>query len=161
MNRESVIVTSFTITKPGQNKLFQVRVPREVKHLLGVEMGFNWLSGSFPPPPQAPDPWALQLGLRRNIYLGELKLQSYEQSNLFYTGELTESMNHDQGDFSSGHFLPTAFSHKMLSHETEAIVSGKTTIIQGAYRDRMNSSINGSYKYTVHLYLWTESKEPK
>ncbi|MGZ4065028.1 MAG: hypothetical protein ACXVP0_18770 [Bacteroidia bacterium] len=159
MNNESVIITTLTIDKPQQTKLFQVRVSREVKNIIGVEMGLTWLAGTYPATLQSAGPWTLPLGFTRNLCVGEVKLQSYEQSNIFYTGELLMNRNNDNADFSSRFFTPQAYTHQMRAHEDDVLVNGRTTLIQGVYRDKLFNSIEGNYRYTVKLYLWTEAKE--
>ena len=39
MTREQVIVTQLRITKAGQSKHFQVRLPKNCKSIIGIEVG--------------------------------------------------------------------------------------------------------------------------
>lgn len=157
MMRESVIVTPILIEQPNQMKLFQVKIPREAENIVGVEMGLLWLEG---PPPVVPPPsvWTLPMTVSRNLLLGELKLQSYEKSNMFFSGELVINRNLDFADYSSRFFSPKAYTHQLHQYEVPVKVNGNTTIIQGVFRDMLHESQAGSYKYIVKVYTWIEAK---
>lgn len=158
MMRESVIITPLVIERPKQIRLFQLKIPREAQNIIGVELGVNFQNGA-PVPPVPPEGWVLPMTFSRNLCIGELKLQSYEKANIFYTGELTMNNNMDQADFTSRWFTPKVYTHQTESHESDVSVSGATTIIQGVYRDRYSESYGDAFKYTVYLYVWIEAKE--
>lgn len=158
MMRESVIITPFLIERQKQVKLFQVRIPREAENIIGVEMDFVWLEG-IPPILPAPAGIPLPMTFRRNIILGELKLQSYEKANIFFSSQLTINQNLDFADFTSQDFIPKVYTHQYKHHEDPVKVSGKTTIIQGVYRDKFADYQPGNYKYIVKVYTWIASKE--
>jgi hypothetical protein len=158
MMRESVIITPFLIERAKQVKLFQIKIPREAKNIIGIEMGVKFQEGA-PVPPAPPVDWVLPMLQKRNRCVGELKLQSYEKANIFYTGELTMNYNMDQADFTSKWFVPKVYTHQAESHESDVSVSGTTTIIQGVFRDKLSESQEAAYKYTVYVYLWLESKD--
>jgi hypothetical protein len=157
MKRESVIVSSFLIERQKQIKLFQVKIPREAKNIIGVEMGMLWLSGIPPVEPAAPI-WSLPMNLKRNLILGEVKLQSYEKANIFFTSELALDKNISFADFTSQSFVPSVFSHGQSRHEDPVRVNGDTTILQGVYRDKLSEQQAGNYSYIVKIYIWTEAK---
>ena len=158
MKREGAIITTLTIDRPGQTKLFQVKIPREAKNIIGVELGFVWLTGSHPGGSGIGE-WALPFMQKRNVLVGEVKLQSYEKANIFYAGEIAINQNQDFADFTGRFFTPQVYTHQTHAHEEEVKVSGETTIIQGAYRDKLSSTVAGPYSYRVNLCLWMEAKE--
>ena len=96
--------------------------------------------------------------LRRNQIVGELKLQSYEKANVFYSGELVMDQNIDNRDFTSGKFAPKIYTHQLPMHEDLVIVNGNATLIQGAYRDKLLTA-TGIFQYKVFVYVWIEAKE--
>jgi hypothetical protein len=161
VKRETAITTTFIIERPRQIKLFQVRIPREVENIIGVEMGLNWTEG-FPAGGFGGGHgmgWSLPLTLNRNISIGDLKLQSYEKANVFYSGELTLNQNVDNADFTSQFFQPQPYTHQAHAHEVDVKVSGSTTIIQGVFRDKLADTLpEAVYKYKVTLCLWTAAK---
>lgn len=156
MNREGVIITSFLIEKPRQVKLFQVKIPREAENIVGIETGIVWKNG-IPADDPAPG-WTLPLSVARNIVLGEVKFQSYEKANVFYTKEICANKNTDYGDFTSQFFKPTNHTHQYQQIEDPIKVSGSTTILQGVYRDSLADTVPTSYKYLVKVYVWIEAK---
>ena len=171
MKSESVIITSFIIERQAQIKLFQVKIPREAKNIIGVEMGFRWLAGTIPPPVPVPGPppgpvsWppptavgSMPVIIRRNQIVGELKLQSYEKANVFYTGDLVVNQNIDNRDFTSGKFAPKVYTHQLASQEDQVIVNGDATLIQGAFRDKFLTAL-GVFQYKVFVYIWVEAKQ--
>lgn len=157
MKREGAIITTLLIDRPGQTKLFQVKIPREVKNIIGIELGFVWLEGARSVMHGSGD-WQL-FKQKRNILIGDVKLQSYEKANIFYAGELMLNRNSDFADFTSQFFNPQLYTHQTHAHEDEVKVSGDTTLIQGAYRDKLNNALSGTYSYKVNLCLWMEAKE--
>lgn len=158
MKREGVILTTLLIDRPGQTKLFQVKIPREVKNIIGVELGFVWLGGSRSAAHGHRDD-TQPFMQKRNVLIGDIKLQSYEKANIFYAGELMLNRNNDLFDFTSNFFHPQPYTHQTHAHEDKIKVSGETTLIQGAYRDKLNETLSEPYSYTVNLYLWAEAKE--
>ena len=157
MKRESAIITNFLIERPKQIKLFQLKIPREAENIIGIEMGLTWLNGILPaivPPLE----WTLPMTMNRNIVLGEVKLQSYEKANVFYTQELVLNQNLAPADFTSKYFVPKAYTHQNQSNEDQVQVSGTTTILQGVYKDALAEQIVGSYRYIVRVYVWHDRK---
>ena|SRR6218665_399215 len=157
MKREGAIITTLLIDKPGQTKLFQVKIPRETKNIIGVELGFIWLGGANHAIPGHSE-WT-PFVKDRNTLIGDIKLQSYEKANIFYAGELMLNRNIDFSDFTGRFFNPELYTHQSYAHEEEVKVSGETTLIQGAYRDKLNDTLSVPYSYKVNLCLWVEAKE--
>lgn len=166
MKREGIIISSFIIDRQKQIKLFQVKVPCDVKNIIGIELGLRWLEGvprtissamvGAPMDSIESEGWRIPIALKRNILMGEIKLQSQGKANLFFSDELVLDQNISQADFTSQFFPPTASSHLMMNYETEVKVSGDTTILQGIYWDRLSENIPTNYKYQVFLYVWME-----
>jgi len=168
MKRESVVIESFVISKPKQVKIFEVRIPREVEQIIGVELGFNFLEGKIggDSSPSAGSVGGdghsrlvFPLDVKRNVCAGELRLQCYSKANLFYASELTFDRNLDYADFSAPFFQPNVYTHQGHAFETEVKLTPKHRTIRGIYRDKLADFLKGSFKYKVNLYLWTEKSE--
>lgn len=179
MKRESVIIESFVIDKPKQVKIIEVRIPREVEKIIGVELGFNLLRGdskpaspvisgltSFAAVGDTRSPDASGIGeargitpFKRSICIGEIRLQSFSKANLFYAGELVMDRNLDYGDFTAQFFPPQVYTHGAPSFETDVKLTAKHRLIRGVYRDQLVDSFGASVKYRVNLYLWTSKLE--
>jgi hypothetical protein len=170
MKRESVVIESFVISKPKQVKIFEVRIPREVDQIIGIELGFTFLegkitggdvihSGGVVGREGFGDRFGFPVSIKRNVCLGELRLQCYSKANLFYAGELIFDRNLDYADFSSQFFQPNVYTHQGHSFETEVKLTPKHRTIRGIYRDKFADFLSGGFKYKVNLYLWTEKSE--
>jgi hypothetical protein len=182
MIREHVVITQVNITNAGQVKHFQVKLPKNAKRIIGVELGGRLLQRTDRPISDAmPAPYAEHSAaysvsasgasagaetsaptyFKRNKLIGEVKLQSCEEANIFYAGHLQTDENIGYGDFTQNNFwMPSAFSHQAQSLEERVVVDGNSTIIQGIYRDRIGEQSKVSYSYLVNIYVWIEIEEP-
>jgi hypothetical protein len=164
MMREKVIIKSFLIDKPKQTKIFEVRIPRELERIIGIELGFSLVEGILPEPTSdgtVGTHGLFSIGIARNVCVGELRLQNVSKANLFYAGELKIDRNIDKGDFSSQFFPPKIYTHQIHSFETEVKLTAKNRVIRGIYRDKLSDHISEAFKYKVSVYIWTELKEEK
>lgn len=97
---------------------------------------------------------------KRNKLIGELKLQSCEQANIFYATHIQSDENIGAGDFSQNrNWRASLFSHQTKTEEDIVIVDGDSTIIQGIYKDRLGEQSKADYEYVVNVYLWIEIEE--
>lgn len=183
MRKEQVIITPLRITKALQNKHFQVKLPKTAKKIIGIELGGFWMgkrgdggvifigsSGGFSPyalsEVKFDAPSRISIGrdggkgvqfFRRNILIGELKLQSCEEANIFYAGHLQMDNNLSQGDFTQNPFwTPQPFTHETKAFEEHIIVDADSTVISGLYRDRLGEISKAQVDYLVNLYVWIE-----
>ncbi len=98
---------------------------------------------------------------RRNMLIGELRLQSCEEANVFYATSLFVDQNMGLNDFSNNpYWRPTMFTHQ-YSNATEdiVIIDGDSTIIQGIYKDRFGEMNKANNVYMVNVYIWIETEE--
>lgn len=178
MIREQVVITPVNITKAGQVKHFQVKLPKNAKRIIGIELGWRLLSrgeiliprdgGKYAPAMEAYSGSSVIEGsdrtsglFKRNKLIGEVKLQSCEEANIFYAGDLQSDENIAMGDFSQNPFWrPSAFTHETNSFEERVIVDGESTMIQGIYKDRLGEQSKTDYNYLANVYVWIEIEEP-
>jgi hypothetical protein len=158
--KKRVVVTGFNIEAARQVKLFQIRLPREAKSVIGIGTGYQIIEGVDDPPIPPIFPWKVPLVIRRNQLLGEIKLQSCEKANIFYTAELQLDKNLDFADFSSKSWQPTLHTH-YTRHYTDVVnVQGETTILQGIYKDKLFNQQEGLvYRYRVNVYVWVSTND--
>lgn len=174
MIREQVVVTSIRINKAGQVKHFQVKLPKNTTRIIGVEFGGRWLAtgredGTIPRVSELVGLAAVGTApeykptlFKRNLLIGEIKLQSCEEANIFYAADLQGDSNLGYGDFSQNAFWQAAaFTHQAHAFEEKVIVDGNSTIIQGVYKDRYAEQTKQIPNYLVNLYVWTERQEPE
>ena len=159
MITEKVIVTQIKITKARQIKHFQIMIPRNAKHIIGIETCLRMIS----PFEQnvALLPFYKRVGIKRDRLVGELKLQSCEEANIFYSNEIHErDSNLPFGDFSEKEsFRVKDWTHS-LRHEVEVVtVDGDTTILSGVYRDRIGEAVAQDIQYEVKIHVWYEIEQ--
>jgi len=168
MMQESAIIKTFLIERPKQTKIFEVRLPRGAENIIGVELGFSLIEGVLlesgigildDPGRAGIGRSPIAFGMRRNLCVGELRLQNFSKANLFYAGELSLDRNSDIADFTTSYFPPKVFTHQAHAFETEVKLTAKNRIIRGIFRDQLWQSVPEGYKYKVSVYLWTSKVE--
>ena len=159
MIREQVIVTTLSIKKAGQVKHFQVKLPQNTKRVIGVEMGVRWVTERIVPILTA-EP-KIQLAIKQNQVIGEVKLQSCDEANVFYAGQIITDENRSYGDFSKkAGWKPSEMTHQNQQLEDTVIVDGKSTILQGMYQDVYAKQLATVPDYKARIYVWIEREEP-
>ena len=94
---------------------------------------------------------------RPKTFMGELRLQSCEEANIFYSAHIKKSEDLGAGDYSQAcQLMPKSFTHEYKSEMEEVIVNGDSTIIQGVFKDRIGELNNMDVEYAVNVYLWVE-----
>lgn len=168
MIREQAIITMVKITKAAQVKNFQVKLPKNSKRIIGIETGVRFkvipivdgADGGTTIPPAGH--LNSLITFNRNMLIGELKLQSCEEANIFFATHVQSDKNIGAGDFSqNGNWKAELFSHQTKSNEDIVIVDGDSTILQGIFKDRVGEQSNADHEYTVKVYVWIEIEEPQ
>jgi hypothetical protein len=155
MMREKVVITALVINKVGQVKHFQIKLPKTAKRIIGIELGGRLITNTKDL--IVPRPNDSHTAFKRNTLLGELKLQSCENANVFYAGHLQSDNNIGYGDFSENQFWKAKpFTHQTMTFEETVIVNAESTIVQGVYKDRIGEQYETDVNYLVNVYLWYE-----
>lgn len=99
--------------------------------------------------------------VKRNELVGELKLQSCEQANIFYAEHVQNDTRIGEGDFSEkALWKPSVFSHQRKMEEDIVVVDGESTIIQGHFKDRIGEMNQLNHEYMITVYVWVEIENP-
>ena len=172
MMKEQVIITKVSIKRQGERKHFQIRLPKNTKFIVGIEYGGRMISKSeavvIKPFPKEPvlAPLGLAVGetsrtlFVRNQLIGELKLQSCEESNWFFSTDVVSSdANLGLADFSQSGFPVNDFTHGNKRTEEIVKVDAESTIIQGWYLDAFGKSQKADISYEVNVYVWINVEE--
>lgn len=174
MMQEQVCITQLAISKAGQVKHFQIRLPKTAKKVIGVEIGGRFYKDKrvkavaetaatsvalaairkevvmIPAPSEVK-----QTPFKRNQLVGELKLQSCEEANVFYAGELRIDNNMAYGDYTRNtQWIPEVFTHQMQTFEDVVITNADSTVINGMYKDNIGLKNNKDVSYLLNVYLW-------
>jgi hypothetical protein len=99
---------------------------------------------------------------RRDILIGELKLQSLEKENVFFSDDIYESdQNLGYGDFSARFFSPEPWTHGKKREENRVLVDAVTTIVKGVFQDRIGEHFRQNLSYQVNVHVWYKVNEEK
>ncbi len=162
MMKEGVIITKIGIKQKGERKHFQIKLPKDTKFIIGVEYGGRLIDRPemvvIEPRPR--DEGHFTPFFKRNELIGELKLQSCEEANWFYSADvLANDVNLGLGDFSQSGFPVNDFSHGNKRTEEIVKIDAESTIIQGWYLDVLGKTKNRDIKYEVKVYVWINVEE--
>jgi len=171
MMKEGVIITKISIKRQGERKHFQIKLPNDTKFIIGVEYGGRLIdhSDSVIIAPFPKEKERLESGtvggerstlFKRNQLIGELKLQSCEEANWFYSADVfANDVNLSYGDFSQTGLPVNDFSHGNKRTEEIVKIDVESTIIQGWYLDAIGKTKNADIRYEVTVYVWINVEE--
>ncbi len=188
MMKEQAIITKVSIKRQGERKHFQIKLPKNTKFIVGVEYGGRLIDHSdavavrtaIEPSPKIIPPVGTEIVgadgtsgtgssggvdtprqfFKRNQLIGELKLQSCEESNWFFAVDVFVSdANLGFGDFSQSGFPVKDYTHGNKRTEELVKVDAESTIIQGWYLDSLGKSQKADIKYEVNVYVWINVEE--
>lgn len=183
MMKEGVIITKINIKRQGERKHFQIKLPKDTKFIIGIEYGGRLISRSeaikFVAAPQVASAMELpptgtgnaagnagtvdersKTFFKRNQLIGELKLQSSEESNWFYSTDVFGAdANLKYGDFSNTRFNVNDYTHGNKRSEEIVKVNAESTIIQGWYLDALGKNQKIDINYEVTIYVWINVEE--
>ena len=161
--KEQVSITKMSINRQGERKHFQIKLPRNTKFIIGLEYGCRLIDNASILLVQAGSGFtAMQTRtpFKRNQLIGELKLQSCEEANWFYsTDVLANDVNLSYVDFSQSGFQINDFTHGNKRTEEIVKIDAESTIIQGWFLDAVGKSQNADIKYEVKVYVWINVEE--
>lgn len=135
-----------------------MRLPGDSKNIIGVETSLTWILGEWSNKKEDKK-WELPFVVKRNLYVGDLRLQNFGKANIFYQADIALNKNVDYMDYTSERFTPQVYSHQLKREEETAIVSTEYYTIQGFYKDKLADQLEGRYKYKVAVYVWVDLKE--
>jgi len=177
MMKEGVIITKISIKRQGERKHFQIKLPSDTKFIIGIEYGGRLISRSetinfaaapkavptVEVPPTGTGNGAANTGtvdersktfFKRNQLIGELKLQSSEESNWFYSTDVFGAdANLQYADFSNTGFNVNDYTHGNKRTEEIVKVDAESTIIQGWYLDALGITLKVDINYEVTIYM--------
>jgi hypothetical protein len=167
MMNESVIVTKLSIRLQGERKHFQINLPNDAKYIVGVEYGLR-LIDAIPEPPidptnQNPIPddslLAIKTLFKSNQLIGELRLQSCEKANWFFTADVfTNTNNLNLVDVSDLGFQIKEYTHNISKNE-EVVGIDSGSMIQGWFLDALGKQFNQNLRYEISVYVWIKTEE--
>ncbi len=183
MMKEGVIITKINIKRQGERKHFQIKLPNDTKYIIGIEYGGRLVGKTDTKAVEALPQAAAKSEVvttetayvkaeyvevkesaktffKRNQLVGELKLQSSEESNWFYAADVfLNDSNIGLGDFSQSGFPVNDYTHGNKRTEEIVKVDAESTIVQGWYLDAIGKTQKTDINYEVTIYVWINVEE--
>ena|ERR1035437_953391 len=164
MMKEQVILTKISIKRQGERKHFQIKLPKNTKFIIGIEYGARWIDKTDVVKVAAAVKVKVseerRVYFKRNQLIGELKLQSCEEANWFYSTDVfVADANIKYGDFSQSGFPVNDFTHGNKRTEEIVKVDAESTIVQGWYLDAIGKTSKSDINYEVKVYVWINVEE--
>jgi len=108
-----------------------------------------------------PEEFKQSFQIKPTTIAGELKLQSMEKENVFFSLEaVAEDVNMNIGDFSLRALADAKqSSHQQKKLEVPISISKETSIINGIYKDVLGEQSGSDKEYIINVYVWIETEE--
>lgn len=157
MKKQRCIVKIIPISRQGEVRHFQVRIPENTEIITGVETAVRMKEiialprQSFALPTIAP-------GVQPPV--GELKLQSCEEANVFYATNITDPSLIENLDKipTPDAIIENVWTHGYKRELEEVLIHGNTTMLAGIYKDKLGAMQGRDAAYDVFLYVWYKLK---
>lgn len=183
--KRRAISTKISITKQGEVKFFQVKVPFDAVAIIGIETAMRLKRFTSFPAPSVPlplnnpygnivgesNPGKVMIegfvggdfGSGRNSLAGELRLQSSDDCNVFYATSISDQTSRENLDkVQSVNFIfENVWTHGYKRELEEVQVDGNTTVLAGLYKDKLGEMLKQDVSYDVFLYVWYKFKKEK
>lgn len=177
MKRARLIIKEVQVTKQGEIKNFQIKLPKNVKRIIAIETDVRidlrtdgFATGGIKPVPRI-EPRAgtvdsirgfpmLSWTQQQNPVMGKLKLKSMERTYIFFEEWLHFILfNGGIPDMSMGLFAnnPTSLNKNRKAKKVDVPV--ETTIVNGIYEDTLGKSLKRDIAHTVKVFVWVETEE--
>jgi hypothetical protein len=155
MRKENVVVTSVEISEESQIKFFQIKLPKTAEKIIGIEVGHRVIKKPVAlPPPERNMPF------KRGRMICDLKLQSCENANVFFSTSLKSDPSIAYLDFTNDKWNIKPYSHQTQLLEDPLIVDADSTILQGMIKDQLVwAEQETAVNYIVNIYVWLEMKK--
>lgn len=177
MSRARLIVKQITIQKRGEINFFQIRLPKNVQRITGIETDVIMLSsleaestGSTGHGGVRPDGTIGGVEINRRPFLlwtstsnpvvGRLKLQNMDRHNIFFESWLPfVFLNASMPDMSFGMFPKSPYSLITKSEPRTLDIPVSNNIIHGFFTDDIGTRKNQDVRYIVKVFVWIQTNE--
>jgi hypothetical protein len=172
MSKARIIVSEITLTKSGQVKHFQIKLPDNVEKIVAIETDV-FISTPFELPGTVSNPNDpagtvgheirsdyLNWKQKHNPAAGKLTLQSLEKANIFFHDwvKLVE-LGGGVKDLTEGIYVVNPYSLLTKSSPKKVNVPIETTLINAMYRDYIGANLARDLNYKVKVFVWILTKE--
>ncbi|MCD6068908.1 MAG: hypothetical protein K0S33_3734 [Bacteroidetes bacterium] len=176
MSRARLIIKEFTIRRQGEIHFFQVRLPKNATHIIGIETDALMITplDVSPPPlgdgrPEDPMPPAaapanrtpfLKWNDKSNPVIGKLKLQSLDRHNIFFeTWVPFVHFSAAMPDMSYGLFPKSPHTLILPTGPRTVGIPCNNTVVYGMYSDSIGEERKMEIRYKVKVFVWVQTTE--
>ncbi len=184
MKRARLIIKEVQVTRQGEIKNFQIKLPKNVRQIVAIETDVRLdhvgegATGDIRPAPKLEAAPAIAgkesavgsdggRGLpylswtqQQNPVMGKLKLKSMERTYIFYEEWLHFILfNGGVPDMSMGMLERSPISLNKNRTPKKVDVPVETTIVNGIYADTIGKFLKKDIAYTVKVFVWVETEE--
>ncbi len=182
MKKQRCIVKIINISRQGEVKHFQVRIPENATVITGIETAVRMKGlvsisnnsfvvpnigpgmGNPPVSDFSPNPFGSDLAIpvMRSL-VGELKLQSCEEANIFYATDITDPSAQENLEKvpTPSAIIENVWTHGYKRELEEVLINGNTTMLAGLYKDKLGAMQGRDATYDVFLYVWYKLENKK
>lgn len=183
MKRARLIIKEVQVTKQGEIKNFQIKLPKNVQRIIAIDTDVRidsridgFVTGGIRPAPKLEEKpvfdsipigsdgtrsapflsWTLQ----KNPVTGKLKLKSMERTYIFYEEWMHFILfNGGIPDMTMGMLArsPISLNKNRIPKKVDVPVS--TTIVNGIYEDTLGKFLQHDITYTIKVFVWVETEE--
>lgn len=163
MKRARLIIKEVQVSKQGEIKVFQIKLPKNVERIIAIETDVrmdSFLEDDAPSDGGTIHAPYLFWTLKANPVLGKLKLKSMERAGIFYEEWLHFiRFNGGMPDISMALFAknPTSINRNRVPKKVD--VPRETTLINGLFEDTIGISQLKDIRYTIKIFVWAETTE--
>lgn len=169
MGRARLIVKEIEISKQGEVKFFQIRLPKNAIKVIAVEHDILMISAlELPIDIFANDSGHVEVSktpflkwnTKTNPTVGKLKLQNMDRSNIFFEAWLSFIfLNGSMPDLSYGLFPKSPYSSNVSSKPKRVDVACTNSLINGMFTDTIGIRQNKHMNYKVKVFVWVETTD--
>ena len=141
--RQNIVVVNIPITKKGQQKFFQVSIPKDVHCIAGIATGISGLDG-------------LNINeIAEKYQAGIIRIQAEHIADLCYSTEIFigESILETE----QPGFIDT-IDNPVAGNGMQQVRINNSHTFYGCYVDTLGKIFSRNLSYTISLYLLTERK---
>lgn len=181
MSRTRILITEVNITRAGQIKNFQIKLPKNAIAIVGVATDLR-LNGRLANaaasiayaavainnntvtiktvPIVAVLNSQVPVNMAQSWLAGKIILQSLEKANIFYSDQVWAAQFNDGiGNITDDMYAMDAFETPKKAEATTVSVPAQTTIINGIFKDLVGATLKKDIAYTIKVLLWIETDE--
>ena len=162
MDRARLIIKQVQITKQGEISFFQLRLPQNVKRIIGIETDALIISPYSLPelnPVEINTTPFLKFDSQTNPTLGKLKLQSQNRMGIFFESWIPFVFLQSAMDMSYGLLQKNPYLLHSYARPKRTELSCTHRFVEGMFEDELGKRLLRDINYILKVFVWVETNE--